>query len=89
MKNFLLKCPICNKKMWLEGASAHRKSKHLSLSNKEFEKLIIDGINTGTIKPKTFEEPNNNLVTGTTRLSHERVHNKVGIRSMVSGGKAK
>ena len=89
MSNFLLKCPVCNKKMWFKGASAHRKMKHPSLSNKEFETLIIKGINVGNIKPKIFEKPDNNLVTATTKLAHERKYNKVGIRSIVSGGKTK
>jgi len=89
MSDFLLKCPVCNKKMWFKGASAHRKTKHHSLSSKEFEALIIEGVKDGTIRPKIFEKPVKCLVTATTRLNHERKHNKLGVRSIVSGGKTK
>lgn len=87
--NYLLKCPICNKKMWLSGATAHRESKHSDLTNQEFEALIIDGVKSGAIQPRKFGEPNKSLVSGTTRLGHERKYNKLGVRSLVSGGRTK
>lgn len=87
--NYLLKCPICNKKIWYQGTLEHKKYKHSALSDKDFERMIIDSIKSGTIIPKVFEEPNKNLVTGTSRMNYERKHNKLGIRSIVSGGKTK
>ena len=87
--DYLLKCPICCKKMWFSGASSHREVKHDQTSETEFEHLIIEGIKSGTIKPKHFDAPDKSLVTATTRLMHEKKYSKTGIRSLVSGGKVK
>jgi hypothetical protein len=85
----ILPCPLCKKRLRVKGIEAHRKYKHSTYSSKSFEKLLIEGIKNGSIKPINCEEPNKYLVTSTSRLNHERKHNKIGVRSVVSGGKAK
>lgn len=85
-EKFLLKCPVCSKKMWLTNATGHRKSKHPNLTERQFELLIIEAIKSGQIKARTFEEPDKNLVTATTRITNYKYG---GIRSIVSGGKVK
>jgi hypothetical protein len=73
--------------MWFKGAAGHRKKSHTHLTERAFELLIIEAIKSGKIKPKIFEEPDELFVTATTRITFEGKHNKVGIRSIVSGGK--
>lgn len=87
--DYLLRCPVCNKKMWFVGADAHRKSVHPQISMEKFEKLLITKIKSGEIKPKRFEKPNQNFVSATNRINTEKIYNKHGITSVVSGGKTK
>jgi len=75
--------------MWFSRASSHREDKHDQVQEADFEKLIIEAIKSGTIKPKRFAPPDESLVSATTRLMHEKKYNKTGIRSLVSGGKVK
>ena len=89
LANYLLKCPICSKKMWFVGANDHRKSVHAEVSGNDFEKLIIEAIKSGKIKPRLFETANRDFISATQRITKERKYNKQGIRSIVSGGKTK
>lgn len=83
----LLRCPECNKKMWFHGAAAHRKDKHPNISFKDFETMIIEAIKNGSIQPRHFGAVDPHFVSSTQRLSTEKKYNKLGIRSVVSGGK--
>ena len=84
-----LQCPICRKKMWLVGVNAHREAVHSEVTAKEFEQLIIEGIKSGKIKPKYFESPNRNFTSATKKVNDQRKYNKLGVTSIVSGGKTK
>ena len=83
---YLLKCPICGKKMWLKGARQHRKAKHRSVSWTDFQNKLMLAIQTGEIKVRKFEPANPNLVSATQRIRANAFFNK-RIRSVVSGGR--
>ena len=83
---YLLKCPICGKKMWLKGARRHRKAKHRNVSWKELKNKLMLAIQTGEIKVRKFEPANPNVVSGTQRIWASSTFNK-RIRSIVSGGR--
>ena len=84
--DYLLKCPICNRKMWLRGAQQHRKAKHRECTPAEFIQRLSDGVAAGKIQVRRFGQPDPSLISGTQRLraAKQRV---TGIRSVVSGGK--
>lgn len=88
-ESFLLSCPICDSKMWFHGANDHRKSKHSDVALNEFEALIVAAIEGGEIQPKKFESIDSRFVSATHRMAKERKHSKLGIRTVVSGGKTK
>lgn len=81
---YLLKCPICNKKMWFHNAAQHRYTTHSEITEKEFEVIIIKSLKDGKIKPKTFD--NEKIYSATDVINKERKKNKRGIKSLVSGG---
>jgi len=88
--DYLLKCPLCNKKLWYSSANSHRKAKHRNTSAKQFEKLLIESIQSGRIIPKHYSDsniPGNKINSGTQKLVKEKRTNKLGIRSLVRGGK--
>ena len=89
-EDYLLKCPLCRKKLWYSSVGAHRKAKHKNMSFKQFEKLLIIAIEQGRIIPKFYSNPDapgNKITSGTQRLIEERKKNKGGIKSLVRGGK--
>ena len=83
---YLLKCPICGKKMWLRGARKHRKAKHRDVSWAEFQNKLMLAIRNGEIKVRKFEPANPSLVSGTQRLRASSFFTK-RVRSIVSGGR--
>ena len=68
MRNTLLRCPLCNKKLWLANVIRHRKLKHPMLAHKEFEVILIDAIKSGKIQVKVYEAPVRGLESGTQKL---------------------
>ena len=86
---FLLKCPICYKKMWLSGALSHKNAKHPHVSDSDFEKKIIAGIKSGHIKVKRFDEEESDATSSTQRINEQRRYSKLGVRSLVPGGRCK
>lgn len=85
--NYLLKCPLCLKKMWLKGSEDHRAAKHPDISKKSFERLIIEALKNGNISAKKFEEPNKSLASA--RVGDAGKYTKDVRVSTVSGGKMK
>ena len=85
-EDYLLKCPICGKKMWLSGANQHRAAKHGDVREGDFKKRLVEGIESGRIEVRRFGEPDGSLVSGTQRL-RQASRLVGGVRSVVSGGK--
>ena len=88
-KKFLLKCPICRKKIWFEGALVHKNAKHPSVTDQDFEATLMAAIQAGDIEVKRFEAESSDTYSSTQRVARERRYSKLGVRSVVSGGKAK
>jgi len=87
--DFMLKCPLCRKKLWLSNVKPHSARFHSEVSYSDFEKIIIEALKSGKIKAKNYADPNKNLVSATNRMTEESKYNKLGVKSLVSGGKTK
>ncbi|MFP6791215.1 MAG: hypothetical protein VB954_14635 [Thalassolituus sp.] len=88
-EDYMLSCPICKKKLWASKINAHRSGRHSDLSPKDFEKKIIEAINSGEIKPKHFEASSSSigLESGTQKLAKAKPKLKYGIGKITQGGK--
>ena len=84
--DYLTKCPICHRKMWLNGANQHRVAKHGGVREEDFTQRLLERIESGRVEVLRFEEPDGSLVSGTQRL-REASKLTVGMRSVFSGGK--
>lgn len=85
-EDYLMKCPICGKKMWLSGAYKHRAAKHRDVRAGDFVKRLREGIESGRIEVRRFGEPDGSLVSGTQRL-RQASKLKTGPTKVFSGGK--
>lgn len=54
-EDWLLKCPVCSKKLWFSNITQHRKLKHSEFSISAFEAQLIEEISAGKLVPKYFE----------------------------------
>lgn len=86
MRNTLLRCPLCNKKLWLTNVIGHRKLKHPMLAHKEFEVILIDAIKSGKIQVKVYEAPVRGLESGTQKLLKSKKRGASGVKNIVQGG---
>lgn len=84
--NTLLRCPICNKKLWLTNVISHRKLKHPDLTHNEFEAILIAAIKSGDIQPKVCEASTPGLESGTQKLLKCKTRSPYGVKSIVQGG---
>ena len=75
------------KKLWLEHVESHRKLSHHDMSHAEFEKLIIKSFESGKFMPKYFPNVNKGIRSGSQSVEAAKQRSKLGIRTMVSGGK--
>ena len=88
--DYLLKCPLCRKKLWYSSITSHRKTKHKTLSAKEFEKILIESIRSGNMEPAHYSNaniPGNRIKSGTQKVARAKKTAQQGIISLVSGGK--
>ena len=51
---FLLKCPICYKKMWFSGALAHKNEKHPQVLDSDFEKKLSGQLSRVILRSKNL-----------------------------------
>ena len=58
VSGYLMKCPICDKKMWLRSAGQHRAAKHPDVRPADFKEQLAMGVKTGKIEVRRFEQPN-------------------------------
>lgn len=57
-EDWLLKCPVCSKKLWFSNIAQHRRFKHSELSTSDFEAQLIRKISSGELLPKYFADTN-------------------------------
>jgi hypothetical protein len=74
-EDWLLKCPLCSKKLWFSNIDQHRRLKHLEISIEDFEALIISKITSGKLIPKLFEnsKPSNSINSSTQAVRETTV----------------
>ena len=88
-EDWLLKCPVCAKKMWFTNIAQHRRLKHSEISMNEFEAMIIAKITKGKLVPKHFEDKNpGNSINSSTQAIRKSIFNSKSNKPF-QGGRGK
>lgn len=81
-------CPLCGKKVKLSGLGAHRKGRHPDIPLAALKEKVRAGIADGSLRCAEHARPGANITGGTDVLNEQKKTSTLGIRSVVSGGKA-
>lgn len=81
-------CPLCAKRFYLAGAAEHTQKFHSDITESEFEAALIKELVCGRLKYADFVPPPGDMVNATDRLQQVKRVSKLGVRNIVSGGKA-
>lgn len=83
-----ISCPLCTKRFYLAGVLNHIQTFHSGITESEFEKVLIKALASGRLKYADFAPPPGDMVNATDRLQQVKRVSKLGVRKIVSGGKA-
>ena len=85
--SFRTTCPLCGRRLTLNGFDVHRKQNHKDLSHKEFELLVIEAIKSGKIEAQYFEGTSANPISGTQKTNKASIKDQGGLFHPSQGGR--